>query len=291
MTRHDLQQRLGAGPTRGVAIRSVALAWPPCLLVLSGCLHLGGFGRSNDDPTRSDDVATLRRQSALACGEAFWPHRVSMLQLAQAQLDSALLYNAEALRREPDFAPALSLRSRLFYQLQRHQEAVDLLRAADARQPLSGALLAGLALHLERLQAYDEADQVYSRLQPAPETDGVLLYRQLSGNEFEPALKFAQQAVTRNPKHAQTRNNFGVALLYAGKPDEAKAQLLQAHELDARLPGPLYNLAIVDRFYFFDAEASRQWLNEYLQLSTEDPDGLVESFAQMDAVQKPKGAK
>ena len=250
-----------------------------------------GSDRSNSDPAGSDDLATLRRQSALARGEAYWPHRISMLQLAQARPDSALFYNGEALRRDPDFAAALSLRSRVLYQQQRYQEAADMLRAAEARQALSPALLAGLALHLERLEDYDAADAIYARLEPAPETSGVLIYRRLSGEEFQQALELAEQAVARDPNDAQTLNNYAVALLYAGAPSRAKEQLLRAHELDAKLPGPLYNLAIVDRYYFFDAAASRQWLSDYLRLSSEDPDGLVESFAQADAQAQPEKAK
>jgi tetratricopeptide (TPR) repeat protein len=230
-------------------------------------------------------------QSSLSPQEPYWPHRLATIHFAHSRTDSALALATEALRRDPDYAPALALCSRLLFATGQHREAADLLLAADAREPLPAALLAGLALHLERLEAYDEADAIFARLRPEPATDDVLVYRRLSGQDFKQALALAEEAVARDRDDAQKLNNYAVTLLYAGDPNKAKELLLRAHELDAKLPGPLYNLAIVDRYYFFDEAASRQWLGDYLRLSSDDPDGLIESFAQADAAAKKDGAK
>ena len=74
-------------------------------------------------------------------------------------------------------------------------------------------------------------------------------------------------------------NNWGIAQLYAGEPKAARKSFLTASKMDPELPGPLYNLAIVDRFYFFDEEAARDWFRRYRKLSDEDPDGLAEILA------------
>ena len=50
-------------------------------------------------------------------------------------------------------------------------------------------------------------------------------------------------------------------------------------DLDAKLPGPLYNLTIVDRFYRFDDASAREWFRKYRTLSSDDPDGLAEVLA------------
>lgn len=293
MIRYRMQPQPGESAIARMAIRSASAALLLSCLLMAGCLKFWGSGSAQNDPKRvkGEEIAALRSQAALQSSEAYWPQRLAEIHFARAQRDSATHYCAEALRRSPDYPAALALRSRLHYELGEHQQAADMLRTADARQALSPALLAGLALHLERLEHYDAADAIYARLEPAPETSSVLIYRRLSGEEFPQALELAEQAVARDPNDAQTLNNHAVALLYAGAPSRAKEQLLRAHALDAKLPGPLYNLAIVDRYYFFDEAASRQWLSDYLRLSSEDPDGLVESFAQADAQAQQEQAK
>jgi len=67
-------------------------------------------------------------------------------------------------------------------------------------------------------------------------------------------------------------------MLYAGRPVEARSAFLTALKLDERLPGALYNMAIVEAFYFFDEEEGRKWFARYKQYASEDPDDLEAVF-------------
>jgi hypothetical protein len=62
--------------------------------------------------------------------------------------------------------------------------------------------------------------------------------------------------------------------LRAGDAPAARRELVRAMELDPFLPGPLYNLALLDHHFFLDDEAARRWFSRYWELSRDDPDSL-----------------
>jgi Flp pilus assembly protein TadD len=110
------------------------------------------------------------------------------------------------------------------------------------------------------------------------ERDGsAVVYLRLRGEHFAESLDVARKALDARPS-AVNHNNYGIAQLYAGDPESARESFLRAHELDGELPGPLYNLAIVDWFYFFAADDARDWFARYRKLASDDPDGLAEVF-------------
>jgi Tfp pilus assembly protein PilF len=93
------------------------------------------------------------------------------------------------------------------------------------------------------------------------------------------AAEAARMALEADPASAANHNNHGIALLYAGRPDAARQAFLDALERDAALPGALYNLAIVEAFYFFDEDAARGWFDRYVATgSRDDPDDLSAHF-------------
>lgn len=171
----------------------------------------------------------------------------------------------------------------------RHEEAGDLLSAwlaaRDGAEAPAGvaadqaAVRAALAVHLEALGRIEEASAV---LAPCAAGDAAAArartWLNLRGDGFATALADAERAVEHAPASAADRNNLGIALLYAGRPAEARAAFLAARELDPALPGALYNLAIVESVYFFDDAAARRWLDDYRRLSGDDPDGLFEAL-------------
>lgn len=184
----------------------------------------------------------------------------------------------------------------------RHDEAGELLSAwLSARGGVSSsagmvgadeaAVRAALAVHLEALGRVEEASAVLS---PCADGDaGVARARtwlSLRGDAFASALADAERAVAHSPASAADRNNLGIALLYAGRPREAREAFLSARELDPALPGALYNLAIVESAYFFDDGAARRWLDAYRRLSDEDPDGLFVTVGGTDVATREGGA-
>lgn len=244
-------------------------------VVLMGAACSGpGSGPVTDPSTARDEALAQRR---LHPTEPYWPHRLAELAdrplAATAHLDTALAL-------DPDYAPAIALMSKLQYDEGRHEEAVALLRGHLERRPdADDALRAALALHLDALGAWEEADAALATCadQSAPAA-GVRTYLGLRGEDVTAAAEAAQVALEADPASAANHNNQGIALLYAGRPAEARTAFLAALERDDALPGALYNLAIVDAFYFYDEDAGRRWFARYRTLASEDPDGLADTL-------------
>jgi len=228
------------------------------------------------------ELADARAQSALAPGEPYWPFRIAQLY---AGADSTARAEAElkvSLAHDANYAPALSLLSRLYYQSRRHQEAIQLLEAARQRPKafpngVPQTLLAGLALHYDAIDRHDLAQQVMSEVtRPDPREGGpAFVYLTLRGDQPEGAGDLAARVVAENAKSAASQNNYGITRLRAGDPESARRAFEKAIDLDPSLPGPYYNLAILEKFYLLDNEAATRWFARYWEHSHDDPDGLA----------------
>jgi hypothetical protein len=54
----------------------------------------------------------------------------------------------------------------------------------------------------------------------------------------------------------------------------------------------MYNMAIVEAFYFFDKDAGREWFARYKQLASDDPDDLTSVFgADVSTLSKTEATK
>lgn len=271
-----------------------ALALVLAVAALTGCAGRGAGLRA--DPTARDrkgsrltdtqqKVYEARDQSSVDVTEPYWPYRLGEVYAqadSNARAESAL---KSSLRRDPSYAPALALLSKLYYDTGRHQEGVELLESARARpggfpDGLPASLLGGLALHYEALGRHDLAAAVVAGAQPsdAGKAGSAMVYVTLRGDHPDAAADLARAALDADSKSAANQNNYGITRLRAGDPRAARDAFLRAIELDAGLAGPYYNLAIVERFYFLDDEASARWLKAYRERATEDPDGLFKLF-------------
>ena len=165
----------------------------------------------------------------------------------------------------------------------RHEEAIGLLEAARAEAgSLAPELMTALALHYDAIDRPDLADPLVQRVEDHldwSKEGSAVAYVHLRGETFAQSEPVAKKALDADPKSAVNQNNWGITKLYAGDPEAARKAFLTAIELDPALPGPLYNLAIVDRFYRFDDTSARDWFRKYRELSSEDPDGLAEVLA------------
>ncbi|MEZ4650285.1 MAG: tetratricopeptide repeat protein [Candidatus Eisenbacteria bacterium] len=273
-------------------------------LLLSGC---GVFRGKGDDPTAwtnaeiGDDVAawteakaSLEAKAESSPTEPYWLHRIAELELEAPSFGSSVTSSASAkaevwlhraLDVDPGYAPSLTLLSKLLYEQSRHFEAIELLERALEEHVVRGAaeVRACLALHQVASDDVAGAEATLSPLESRGEhwasVGSVLTYTRLQGDRYREAPRWAERALEAEESAANC-TNYGIALLQEGKPKEAEHYFLRALELEPEQPGALYNLAIVEQFYFFDAEEGAAYYRRYRETSDDDPDGLAEVFGE-----------
>ena len=267
----------------------VRIFGPWLALTLAGCggLPLVGGGGSNaplDVPAdREAEVARVEARRLEDPQNPYWPYRLAEVHLAEENSVQAESDLRAALALDPRHAASLSLLSKIFWDQGRHEEAIGLLEAARAEAgSLAPELMTALALHYDAIDRPDLADPLVQRVEDHldwSKEGSAVAYVHLRGETFAQSEPVAKKALDADPKSAVNQNNWGITKLYAGDPEAARKAFLTAIELDPALPGPLYNLAIVDRFYRFDDTSARDWFRKYRELSSEDPDGLAEVLA------------
>jgi tetratricopeptide (TPR) repeat protein len=263
-------------------------------LLVSTTLGCGTLGRapSGDLATQLRDGDTVRPERVAAAlsdtrermrgapDEPYWPFRIGEIYAAVDSAGKAEAHLREALGLDPSYAPAVALLSKIYYQEARYDEAVAMLDAfVSQNATVPDALRAALALHLEALGELERAREALAACSgDSREACEAKTFVSLRGDDIQTALVTAEQAVTENPHSAANHNNYGITLLFAGRPTEAREAFLDALELDDKLPGAMYNLAIVETFYFFDHDAGREWFNRYRRYASDDPDDLASVF-------------
>lgn len=254
----------------------------------AGCgkLGIGGSGEPSAAPevlegsSLQEGLAEARARTVLEPAEPYWPYRMGELHYGAAHHDSAEISLRAAVRRDPQYAPALSLLSKMYFDAGRHEEAIEMLEAARAhpeRFPsgMPPALLEGLALHYDAMDRIDLAAAVL-READGKGTGSPAVYLTLRGEAPQKAQDMADEALKQDPKSAVNLNNYGITRLRAGDLEAAEKSFRAAIDKDSGLPGPYYNLAILEKFYRFDDEAAAGWLQKYRERSSLDPDGLFE---------------
>jgi len=284
--RHDFARSILASPE---ALRGVLL----CLLVAasSGCGGLGflpGGGDGHDgarvDGAKSeatgDAISTTRAKMRLAPTEPYWPFHLGELQVASDSTAAAVGSLNASLALDPSYAPAVSLLSKIYYDEKLHSEAIGLLETFLSRNPTApDKLRAALALHYETVGEIEKANAVLAGCAgDARDAHGARVMVSLRGESPQTVLEIAKRALDADDRSAANHNNYGIALLYTGRPVEAREAFRAALELNQKLPGALYNMAIVETFYFFDEAAGREWFARYKRFASEDPDNLAARF-------------
>lgn len=208
--------------------------------------------------------------------------RQDSLEVAEERLRAALAL-------DPTHAPALSRLSRLFHVTGRHAQAIE--RLAPVREgtiALSRAdrstLLAGLALHLDALGEWAEAEAVL-RLIPSSERvadGGTRVFLMLRGNTPDSAAVLAEAQARTDGRSAAAANNLGIVRLRRGEAEAARKAFLRAIDLDRECAGAYYNLAILEKYYRLDDEEAAKWFDRYRGRSSEDPDSLFAVFGRTE---------
>ena len=266
-----------------IAYWALAGMW---LAATAGCGSLPGMGTPGDDarsmkPEQAvDQLTSTRAQLALAPNEPYWAFRMGELYAAADSSALAMQYLQKSLAADGSYQPAAALLSKLYYDAGMFAQGVDLLDGFVARNPqASDEIKAALALQLDAAGDAARADLVLAQCGAESEAaQSARAYVTLRGQDPKSALAGAKQALDADDSSAANHNNYGIALLHAGRPVEAREHFKNALSIDKKLPGALYNMAIVEAFYFFDEAAGREWFAKYKQVASDDPDDLAARF-------------
>jgi len=227
-----------------------------------------------------DEVSATRAKMTLAPKEPYWPFHLGELYVAADSTALAVRSLQQSLALDASYAPAASLLSKIYYDAAMHAEGIDLLEGFLSHNPTApDALRAALALHYEAIGEIEKANAALAGCaNNARDAQNARVMVALRGTDAQAALANAKRALDADDKSAANHNNYGIALLYAGRPLEAREAFRAALDLNKKLPGALYNMAIVETFYFFDDAAGREWFSRYKQFASEDPDNLTARF-------------
>ncbi|MDH4037247.1 MAG: tetratricopeptide repeat protein [Candidatus Krumholzibacteria bacterium] len=272
------------GAVRLARAAAMLLVCGPLMGAVGGCSMLGMGGghkpaEKMSGDARRDMLAEAGARAAQYPEEPYWPCRMGEVYAAMDSTDAAVAALRTALARDADYAPAISLLSRIQYASGEHAEAIAMLDGYIAAHPgAPDELRAALALHLD---AVDEVERAEAAIAACTGNSGDVYaartYLSLRGNAPASALTIAKAALDADGS-AVNYNNYGVALLHAGRPIEARDAFRRALDRNASLAGALYNMSLIEVFYFFDESAGRQWFDRYTQVALEDPDDLASVF-------------
>ena len=231
------------------------------------------------------EIEDTRLQATLAPEEPYWPFHLAELHLAEAAMAEAETALKVSLAIDSAYAPTLSLLSKVYFDAGRHEEAVAMLEAAWARPGgfpggMPQPLMEGLALHYDAIDELELADAVMAETvqRDADRVGSSRVYLTLRSQSPETAEMLASEALKKDSGSAVNHNNYGITRLRAGDLPAAREAFLTAVEINPSLPGPYYNLAILEKFYIFDEEAAVEWFRLYRERSLDDPDGLFDVF-------------
>lgn len=243
-------------------------------------------GPKQTDSGEPGDITEARQRVATFPDDPYWPYRLGRFYVDADSVSEGEAALQSALARDPAYAPALALLSKLCFESGRHAEAVRMLEPVRSRpdafpNDTRQALLAGLALHLDALGRPDLAGATI----PSPadadlkRTGPAMVYLSLRGDRPDSAASLARATLREDSRSAVNLNNYGITQLRAADPKAARKAFMEAIERDPNLPGPYYNLAILEKYYLFDDDAASRWFRDYWKRSHQDPDSLVGVFA------------
>lgn len=236
---------------------------------------------TKDEARPADALGEAKLRASEQPHEPWWPYRVAELEAKAGRREASEAALRDALGREPGYGPALTSISKLLYVQGRHEEAVALLApvrdgAIVMDEDDRAAAIAGLALHEAALGRDDHARAALGQLEKAGRGGALAVsaYLAVRGTDRKAALDLTEAAVRSAPRSAASHNNRGIALLRAADPDQAEKEFERAIELDPALPGPYYNLAILERFYRMDSARAAKRFQQYWARAQDDPDSL-----------------
>lgn len=162
--------------------------------------------------------------------------------LSVGNYEKALEYLSKALEMKPNYAPAWTLKARVYDRMGEYDLALEAAKKAlefninkeDLWLTLGNAL-SRLGRYEEEIECYDRALSLNEKFPEAWNNKGIALYNM---KRYEEAIDCYDRALKLDPNNEKTYNNKGVALKALGKDSEAlecydKALSIRSKFMDA----------------------------------------------------------
>lgn len=243
----------GTPATSAAAARRYGVALLGVVLLASGCASTGQHGPR---PRTHDEKALLEEVRQSASPEP--AYQLSLLYLAEHRVDDAVTSLQEALSRDPDYTPALTLLAQTLHRSGRVFEALDWFE----RRPLE-EYPEPVQINIALLKA-ETGNTIEARSILESKRDGAwagaaranLAYLDLLDEETVQARRHLEELIRDNIDSPEVLNNLAVARLRQGDVQgsvEILQRLTSRHE--EFVPAHL-NLALLLQYWLFDEEGA-----------------------------------
>ncbi len=157
----------------------------------------------------------------------------------QERHDEALALYRQALELESEFAPAIASMGIAFFELERHEEAIESMERALILVPELPEASSLQRLTGRALQELGRTEKAAARFERTLELDprdtealDRLAFLRFDAGRYEEALEYYRALLEINPADATAHSNLGVALLNLERYEEATRSLQRSLELD-----------------------------------------------------------
>ncbi|HJW51007.1 MAG TPA: tetratricopeptide repeat protein, partial [Burkholderiaceae bacterium] len=224
---------------------------------------------------RDEALKALEKASQLTPKDPAALRAIGRMHMESGELNKALVAFDRGLERQPQFIPVMLDRGELLARMNRTDEAIAQMSAAEKLAPDSAEVQFRLADVYQGAKRYPEAERAYLKaISLAPKNP--LAYNNLawmmvvSNGDAKKAVELANKAVELSPKSSPLYDTLGWAQRAAGSLTDAQGTLKRAIELEPNVAVYYYHLGIVQRDLKLNA-AARASLQRALELDPKLP--------------------
>lgn len=220
-----------------------------CIALFAGC---ASHGRRGLQP-RSTDEATLQREVA----QSHSPEplfQLALLYLAEGRADAAVMSLREALDRDLEYEPALTLLARTLHQTGRSFEALEFFGRREVERWPDSVQINVALLHADVGNSIEARRILETKLDGAWATNARanLAYLDLLDEETVVARQRLESLIQENIESPEILNNLAVAHLRAGDAEGSAIILRRLVSRHADFGPAQLNLALLLQHWLFD---------------------------------------